>query len=59
MENIFEYRMIDHDMFDKDMIIEINSLANRGWKIVRILDPMNWSGSDGMFIRIFYERKVI
>lgn len=52
-----EYRMIDHDMFDETMIEEINGLTKRGWKIIRILDPMKWLNSDGMFIRIFYERE--
>ena len=49
--------MIDHDMFDETMIEEINGLTRRGWKIIRILDPMKWLNSDGMFIRIFYERE--
>jgi len=52
-----EYRMIDYDMFDEDMIHEINGLSKRGWKIIRVLDPMKWANSDGMFIRIFYERE--
>ena len=52
-----EYRMIDYDMFDEDIIHEINGLSKRGWKIIRVLDPMKWANSDGMFIRIFYERE--
>lgn len=56
MENKIEYRMIDHDMFDEDMIREMNSMGEKGWKIIRILDPMRWLNSDGMFIRVFYER---
>ena len=58
MENKIEYRMIDHDMFDEYMIHEMNSMGNKGWKIIRILDPMKWLDSDGMFIRIFYERSM-
>jgi hypothetical protein len=51
---IFEYRMIDYDMFDEDMSVEIEVLTSRGWKIIRILDPLPWkSDYDGMFIRIF------
>lgn len=56
MENKMEYRMIDHSMFDEDMIFEMNSMAEKGWKIIRILDPMKWLNSDGIFIRVFYER---
>ena len=52
-----EYRMIDHNMFDENMVNEMNGMGKRGWKIIRILDPMPWKGSDGMFIRIFYERE--
>lgn len=53
----YEYRMIDYDMFDEDMSREIEGLTSRGWKIIRILDPMKWVNSEGMFIRIFYQRK--
>ena len=47
MEKVIEYRMIG----------EMNGMGKRGWKITRILDPMPWKDSDGMFIRIFYERE--
>jgi hypothetical protein len=57
MENKIEYRMIDHNMFDEDMIREINSMGEKGWKVIRILDPMKWLNSNGMFIRVFYERE--
>ena len=53
----YEYRMIDYDMFDEDMSREIEGLTSRGWKIIRILEPMKWVNSEGMFIRIFYQRK--
>ena len=53
----YEYRMIDYDMFDETMTQELNGLTLRGWKIIRILEPMKWANSDGMFIRIFFERK--
>lgn len=53
----YEYRMIDYDMFDGDMSIEIEGLTLKGWKIIRILEPMKWVNNDGMFIRIFFERK--
>jgi hypothetical protein len=57
MDNIrWEYRMIDHDMFDEDMPCEINRMGERGWEIFRILDPIPWVNNDGMFIRIFYKR---
>ena len=53
----FEYRMIDYDMFDDNMSMELDGLTSRGWKIIRILDPMKWINSEGMFIRIFFQRK--
>ena len=49
--------MIDYDMFDEDMSREIEGLTSCGWKIIRILEPMKWVNSEGMFIRIFYQRK--
>jgi len=49
--------MIDYDMFDENMSQELDGLTLRGWKIIRILDPIKWLNSDGMFIRIFFERK--
>lgn len=56
---ITEYRMLDYDMFDEDMVTEINAMASKGWVIIRILDPMPWvNHTDGMFIRIFYERSL-
>ena len=53
----FEYRMIDYDMFDENMSMELDGLTSLGWKIIRILDPMKWINSEGMFIRIFFQRK--
>jgi hypothetical protein len=53
----YEYRMIDYDMFDEDMIREINGLTSRGWRIKKILKPMPFVNSEGLFIRIFFERK--
>lgn len=51
--------MLDYDMFDEDMVTEINAMASKGWVIIRILDPMPWvNHTDGMFIRIFYERSL-
>ena len=52
----FEYRVIDHDMFDEDEIQLMNSMGSKGWEIIRILDPMKWLNSDGMFVRIYYKR---
>jgi hypothetical protein len=52
----FEYRVIDHDMFDEDEIRTMNSMGVRGWEIIRILDPMKWLNSEGMFVRIYYKR---
>ena len=53
----FEYRVIDHDMFDEDEIQTINSMGSKGWEIIRILEPMKWLNSDGMFVRIYYKRE--
>jgi hypothetical protein len=44
-------------MFDEDMVHEMNGMGEKGWKIIRILDPMPWKDSEGMFIRIFYEKE--
>ena len=52
----FEYRMIDHDMFDIDELQLMNSMGSKGWEIIRILEPMKWINSDGMFVRIYYKR---
>lgn len=53
----FEYRVIDHDMFDEDEIRTMNSMGSKGWEIIRILEPMKWLNSDGMFVRIYYKRE--
>lgn len=53
----FEYRVIDHDMFDEDDIRTMNSMGSKGWEIIRILEPMKWLNSDGMFVRIYYKRE--
>lgn len=53
----FVYRMIDHDMFDEDEIRTMNSMGEKGWEIIRILEPMKWINSDGMFVRIYYKRE--
>ena len=53
----FEYRVIDHDMFDENEIQTINSMGSKGWEIIRILEPMKWLNSDGMFVRIYYKRE--
>lgn len=55
----FEYRVIDHDMIDEDEVHTMNSMGSKGWEIIRILDPMKWMNSDGMFIRIYYKREKI
>jgi hypothetical protein len=52
----FEYRVIDHDMFDEDEIQLMNSMGSKGWEIIKILDPMKWLNSEGMFVRIYYKR---
>jgi hypothetical protein len=31
-------------------------MGSKGWEIIRILEPMKWQNSDGMFIRIYYKR---
>ena len=53
----FEYRVIDHDMFDENEIQTMNSMGSKGWEIIRILEPMKWLNSDGMFVRIYYKRE--
>ena len=53
----FEYRVIDHNMFDEDEIRTMNSMGSKGWEIIRILEPMKWLNSDGMFVRIYYKRE--
>ena len=53
----FEYRVIDHDMFDEDEIRTMNSMGSKGWEIIRILEPIKWCNSDGMFVRIYYKRE--
>ena len=53
----YEYRVIDHNMFDEEEIITMNSMGSNGWEIIKILEPMNWLNSEGMFIRIYYKRE--
>ena len=53
----FEYRVIDHDMFDENEIQTMNAMGSKGWEIIRILEPMKWLNSDGMFVRIYYKRE--
>lgn len=53
----FEYRVIDHAMFDKDEIHLMNSMGEKGWEIIRILEPIEWLNEGGKFIRIYYKRE--
>jgi len=53
----FEYRIIDHDMFDEGDTALINTMGSKGWEIIKILDPIKWLNSDGMFTRIYYKRE--
>ena len=53
----FEYRVIDHDMFDENEIQTMNAMGSKGWEIIRILEPMRWPNSIGMFVRIYYKRE--
>ena len=53
----FEYRVIDHDMFDENEIQTMNAMGSKGWEIIRILEPMKWLNIDGMFVRIYYKRE--
>ena len=56
----FEYRVIDHTMFDEDEIQLMNSMGRKGWEVMRILDPMDFiNPNDGKFIRIYYKREKI
>jgi hypothetical protein len=52
----FEYRVIDHDLLDEEETKMMNYMGSKGWEIIRILEPMKWQNSDGMFIRIYYKR---
>ena len=53
----FEYRVLDHYMFDDEEVKKMNEMGLKGWGIIRILDPMKWTNSDGMFVRIYYKRE--
>lgn len=55
----FEYRVIEHDMFDEDEIQTMNAMGSKGWEIIRIFEPMKWVNADGMFVRIYYKREKI
>jgi hypothetical protein len=55
---IFEYRVIDHDMFDENEIQLMNSMGSKGWEIIRLFEPMKWVNNEGMFIRIYYKREI-
>jgi hypothetical protein len=52
----YEYRIIDHDMFDEEERTIINTMGKKGWEIIRILDPMKYIDSEGFFIRIYYKK---
>ena len=52
----FEYRVIDHDMFNEEEIRIMNSMGSEGWEIIKIFERMKWLNSDGMFVRIYYKR---
>ena len=52
----YEYRVVDYDMFDGEMADGMNYMGDKGWDVIRILDPMSYVNSEGMFIRIFYKR---
>jgi len=53
----YEYRVIDHAMFDPYEIELMNSMGAKGWEIIRILDPRAWENSDGLYTRIYYKRE--
>jgi hypothetical protein len=57
MGRAYEYRMVDHDMFDENEIWTMNNLGAYGWEIIRILEPMKYLNSEGMFVRIYYKRE--
>ncbi len=52
----YEYRIIDHDMFDEAEKTLINNMGKKGWEIIRILDPIKYLNSEGFFIRIYYKK---
>ena len=53
----FEYRVLDHYMFDEEEPRRMNEMGLKGWEIIRILDPMKSTNSDAMFVRIYYKRR--
>lgn len=56
MENKIEYRVIDLDMFDGEMSEVLNSMGEKGWEVVKFFEPMKYTNSDGMFVRVIFKR---
>lgn len=54
----YEYRIIDHDFFDEHELEIMDIMGNSGWDIIKILKPMKYVNSEGLFIRIYYKRKI-
>jgi hypothetical protein len=54
----YEYRIIDHDVFDESEKTLINNMGKKGWEIIRILDPIKYIDSEGFFIRIYYRMEI-
>jgi hypothetical protein len=53
----YEYRFIDHDFCDWGEVHTMDAMGEKGWEIIRILDPMKYANSDGLFTRIYYKRE--
>ena len=56
MKKTFEYRVIDHTEYDKDEVNLMNSMGQKGWEIIKILEPKQWANGGGNYIRIYYRR---
>lgn len=50
-----EYRIICHDL--NDLTEEVNHLARNGWIMFKAFDPVKYDDSNGMMMRIIWERE--
>ena len=50
-----EYRIINHSM--EDLSDEVNGMAKRGWIMFKAFDPTSYNKSEGMMMRIIWERE--
>lgn len=57
LKDKFEYKMIEHNVFNGDITREMNSMGKKGWRVIRMFDPIRHFDTGVVFIRVFYERK--